>query len=38
MELCVHYPLVVAPARSGEVTLAKKLWAHVSDLSLLLMD
>ena len=40
MELCLHNPLAVvaAPASTGEVTLAKKLWASVSDQSLLIID
>jgi Transposase DDE domain len=40
MELCLHNPLAVvaAPASTGEVTLAKKLWASVADQSLLIID
>ena len=40
MELCLHNPLAVvaAPASTGEVTLAKKLWASVGDQSLLIID
>jgi hypothetical protein len=40
IELGVHNPLavVVAPASSGEVTLAKRIWARVPDRSLLIID
>lgn len=40
IELGLHNPLavVVAPASSGEVTLAKRIWGQVPDQSLLIID